>query len=287
MEINHLIFDAIIFGANVSGVVCANFLKNIGQKVLILNRYGFFGGTITESLNLYQRKPSNEFKTEVVQNLIDRISSDKDGILFENSSHFILNPEVLKYNLQKFCEENEIELLFHIFPFKINFENDWIELIVIGREGEISLKAKYIFDFSTEFTLAPLIDKYSRRFVKSFVNFISLPVKDEKIFDEAYHKIKLKDNRWWISLQHENLSLFDVEEIAQNHFDLFDEKLRQQKSRIQIVPAQSNLIFNFERTEGFKKNIFFIKDFVSSFKHDDEIIISSIIEKALKNEFYF
>lgn len=287
MITNNLIFDTIIYAANFSGVVSAYYLKKSGQKILILNRYGFFGGTITESLNLYQRKLSDEFNSKIVQNLIDRIASDKDGILFENSSHLVLNPEVSKYILQKFCEENEIELLFHIFPSKIIFENDWIELIVIGREGEINLKAKQIFDFSTEFTLAPLIDKSSRSFFKSFVNFITLPVQDEKIFDEAYQKIKLNDNRWWISLQHENLTLFDAEEIAQNDFDLFDEKLRQQNSRIQIVPAQSNLIFDFERTENFNQRIFFIKDFVSSFNQDDEIIISSIIEKAMKNELNF
>lgn len=280
-------FDTIIYSANFAGVVAASLLKSMGEKVLILNRYGFFGGTITESLNLYQKKIKWNDKAKGTAQIVGNIIAKKDGILYEDEDHFILNPEIVKYILQKKCEENNLELLFHIIPYKIDFDEEFINLIVIGKEGEIRLKCKKIFDLSTEFTLAPLVDKSSRNFVKSFVNFISLPLKDEEILGQVFRKIILKDNRLWISIEHENVNLLTVEEIAQKDFDFFDDLLRKNQSRIQVVPAQSNLIFNFFRTEKFDKRISLITDFISSFNPEDEILIAAEIEKGIKDEFNF
>lgn len=282
MNSNSLNFDTIIFSANLAGIVTALKSKTEGEKVLLLNRYGFFGGTLTESLNLYQRKiQASESKSDFLNKILKQISLDKDGILFEDDDYFILNPEVVKYKLQKICEEYNVELLFHITPYKVEFKDDEINLLVIGREGEIKLKCKRLFDFSTEFSFAPLIDKSSRIFLKSFVNFITLPVPDESIFDDTYRKIKLNDKRWWISLEHNNLNLTNVEFAAQESLDLFDKKLRDNGSRIQIVPAQSNLIFDFKRTDKFDKRIYFLTDFIHSFNPEDELIIANSIEKVI------
>lgn len=282
MNSNSLNFDTIIFSANLAGIVTALKSKTEGEKVLLLNRYGFFGGTLTESLNLYQRKIlTSESKSDFLNKILKQISLDKDGILFEDDDYFILNPEVVKYKLQKICEEYNVELLFHITPYKVEFKDDEINLLVIGREGEIKLKCKRLFDFSTEFSFAPLIDKSSRIFLKSFVNFITLPVPDECIFDDTYRKIKLNDKRWWISLEHNNLNLTNVEFAAQESLDLFDKKLRDNGSRIQIVPAQSNLIFDFKRTDKFNKRIYFLTDFIHSFNPEDELIIANSIEKVI------
>ncbi len=282
---NSLNFDSIIYSANFAGVVAASILKLKNQHVLLLNRYGFFGGTITESLNLFQRKIyKNSDNSALTHKILKEISNDKDGILYENDIHLIFNPEVVKYALQKIVEENKIELLFHITPYKVEYENEQIRLSVFGREGIIKLNCKYLFDFSTEFTFAPLIDISSRTFDSAFVNFITLPVNNEKVFDNVFIKKKLKDDRWWISVKNEADNLFEIEESAQNIFDRFDDQLRKHKGRIQIVPAQSNLIFNFKKSEKFKTKIFFIKDFIDNFNYDDEIIIAQKIEETIQND---
>lgn len=284
MNSNSLYFDTLIYSANFSGVLAALILKSKKKKVLLLNRYGFFGGTVTESLNLYQKKLSSSFENSILaEKILKRIYSDRDGLLFENDTHLIFNPEVVKYILQKICEENEIELLFHITPTEIKFEEDSIRLKVFGREGEINLGCKQIFDFSTETTFAPLIEKTSRSFLGSFVNFITLPVENEFILDDAYQKIKLRDNRWWISIKHINVNLLNVEEISQSDFDRYDEQLRANGSRIQIVPAQSNLIFDFKRTDKFDNRIFLQKDFINSFEPDDELLIAGSTENFLNS----
>ncbi|MCX8055996.1 MAG: FAD-dependent oxidoreductase [Ignavibacteria bacterium] len=277
-------YDTVIYSAGVSGAISSIILKSKGERVLLLNRYGFFGGTISESLNIYQRKISELNENEsFLRELIFKFYEDKDGILFEDEEHIILNPEVFKYKLQKFVEASNIDLLFHIIPYRIQFEEENLKLIVLGKEGEIHIHSKRLFDFSTEFTIAPLVDKSSRNFLKSYVNFITLPLIDAKNFD-VYRKVKLKDGRFWFSIEHKEINLFSAEEVAQRDFDLFDEMLRQTKSRIQIVPAQSNLIFEFNRSDKFPKNIFFINDFVQSFNHEDELLMANKIEKELRNE---
>lgn len=274
-------FDTIIYPANLTGLVAASIFKSEGQKVLLLNRYGFFGGTITESLNLFQKKIDDSSNGQITHKILDRINEYKDGVLYEGQNHLIFNPEVIKYVLQKFAEENQIALLFHINPYKIEFKDGLINLSVIGREGTINLSCKKLFDFSTEFTFAPLFEKFSRTFKTGFVNFISLPVDDEDVFQNVYLKKKLKDNRWWISIKNESDNVSEVERFAQIAFDIIDEKLRAKKSRIQIVPAQSNLIFEFMKSEKDIEGVYFITNFINSFSHDEELLIAKQIERSL------
>jgi hypothetical protein len=277
-----MIYDAIIYSANISGVVASIILKNKGQKVLLLNRYGFFGGTITESLNLLQKKI--EFKKDsITQNIFTKIAELNEGILFEDESRIILNPEVVKYVLQKVCEENEFEILFHITPYKVEVTSELINFTVIGREGEIKFSTRSLIDLSTEFTFAPLLDKHSRKFIDSRINFISLPVK-EIVLKDFIRKIKLKDERWWISVDLRPNNLFDVEEIATQTLDKIDELLRRNKSRIQIVPAQSQLNFLFKKTNKFDARISFITDHTKKYEPEEELFIAQKIEEQLNNE---
>lgn len=277
-------FDTIVYSASLSGVIASIILKNVGQKVLLLNRYGFFGGSITESLNLFLKKVDlNSTQNEILKDILKRINDFKEGILFENENYILINPEVLKYVLQKIFEENEIEILFHITPYRIEFLEDAINITLIGKEGEINLSASRLMDFSNEYTLAPLIDKSSRRFLHSRVNFISLPFNYE-VLKDVNRKIKLKDERWWLSVDLNSSNLYEVEEVSTQILDKYDELLRQNKSRIQIVPAQSHLIFSFTRTNKFDRRILFITDFIDSYEQEDEILIAQKIEVQLNDK---
>ncbi|MGB9663969.1 MAG: FAD-dependent oxidoreductase [Ignavibacteria bacterium] len=275
-------FDTIIYSANISGVVASLILKYKGQKVLLLNRYGFFGGTITESLNLLQKKVELDSDT-YTHKILNRVAEFNEGILFKDDKYILFNPEIVKYILQKLCEENEIELLFHITPYQIDFSDETIKVTVIGKEGEINLSTSRLIDLSSEFTFAPLIDKTSRKFLNAKVNFISTPV-NEAVLVEGARKIKLKDERWWISVDLNPQNIFEVEENANQTLDKIDELLRQNKSRIQIVPAQSHLIFSFQKSNKFDQRISFITDFVEKFESTDEILIAKRIEEHFSNE---
>lgn len=273
-------FYSVVYSAGFAGFVAALKLKEKGENVLLLNRYGFFGGTLTESLNLLQKKTVNFFQIgSISKSIFKNLLNEKNSILFESPDHIIFNPEVIKFVLQREAVEKGIELLFHIMPINIKYDNDEIKLIVFGREGEIEIKTKKIYDFSNEFTVVSLVSPQSRKFVESRINFISLNLKDLKFEDENFiHSINLNDNRSWISYKLNTDDLFEVENLAHEKFSYLDELLRSHGSRIQIVPPQAYYQFEFIRQTSNDDRIKFIGDFVSSYQNDEEFLIAQKIE---------
>ncbi len=273
-------FDSVVYSASFSGVVAALELKEKGEKVLLINRYGFFGGTLTESLNLLQKSPVNFFQFgSISKSIFENLLNEKNSILFESPDHIIFNPEVIKFVLQKATVEKGIDLLFHIIPVNIKYDDEGIKLIVFGREGEIEIKTKNIYDFSNEFTIVSLVSPQSRKFIESRINFISLNLNDLNFEDEnLIHAIKLNDNRCWISYKLNTTNLFEVENLAHEKFIYLDELLRSHGSRIQIVPPQACYQFEFIKQKGNDDRIKFIGDYLSSYQNYEEFLIAQKIE---------
>lgn len=276
-------FDSVVYSAGFTGIVAALKLKEIGENVLLLNRYGFFGGTLTESLNLLQKNPVNFFQKESISSKIfDNLLSEKNSILFESAEHIIFNPEVIKFVFQRTAVEHKLNLLFHVIPVNVDYLNDEVKLIVFGREGEIKIKTKKIYDFSNEFTLASLISPHSRKFIESRINFIALPLEKKNFDDDHFIQlIKLNDGRYWISYNLDASNLFEVENLAQEKLGYIDKLLRNQKSRIQIVPPQAFYKFEFIKQRNFENKIKFICDYVNSFQINEEFLIAQKIEGML------
>ena len=133
------IYDYIIYSVNLASVLAADFLSANGKKVCMLNRYGFMGGSITESLNCFQLvdEPSLNKKTKEIFNII---KNEKHGILFRSNDELLFNPEVIKIALQKLIEDTKIDLLFHIVPFNLKDNGEQVELSVAGKEGIFKVK---------------------------------------------------------------------------------------------------------------------------------------------------
>ncbi len=274
-------YDYILYSGSVAGVVISTNLKRKGYSVLLLNRYGFCGGTITESLNLHQRMTCDLIKKDSITSfIIEKLINSKESYIFMDYNYFVLNPEFLKYELQRILVENGVDSLFHIITKKIEKNENGFVVTVYGREGDIKLNAKKIIDASSDFSFYSCLSPSDRELVRGFVNIITTPVKDSSIFDNAYKKILLNDKRWWVSYEIEVNNLFEIEIQSQCILDEINKKLLEQNSRIQLVPAQSNLIF---KLKDYKKTPDFITffDFVENFDSTDEFILSSIMEKNL------
>lgn len=276
-------FDSVVYSAGFTGIVAALKLKEIGENVLLLNRYGFFGGTLTESLNLLQKNPVNFIQKESISSkIIDDLFGEKNLILFESAEYIIFNPEVIKFVFQRMAVEHKLNLLFHVIPVSVDYINDEVKLIVFGREGEIEIKTKKIYDFSNDFTFASLISPHSREFVESRINFITLPLEKEILDDDHFIQlIRLNDGRYWISYNLDASNLFEVENLAQEKLGYIDQLLRNQKSRIQIVPPQAFYKFEFIKQANFENKIKFICDYVNSFQINEEFLIAQKIEGML------
>ncbi len=285
------VYDYIIYGSTLSGIIYAIQKKRKGKLVMLVNPYGFLGGSITESLNIFQ-------SAEGGQNLFDgyttlgrillAIKNEKHGILFYQNNEMILNPESVKYILQKEVEEFKIELLFHVQPYRVE-RNELFTLSLLGREGEIKLQSKSIVDASDNFLLTRIYEKRKSIIKGARLNVVTTGKNEipDELFEPVLNRKRLNDRRYWISLDveiHDNLF---IESYSQKKLDEFSHRLREIGERVQIVPAQTFLQYSIEKkiTSDEEDNFISIVDlFKNDFSESEELIKAQGLEKIVSNE---
>ena len=102
-EKNRKYYDVIVIGASVPGVFFAIEQKKLGNDVLLINKYGFPGGYLTESLSILQMLERNSLFPEI-ENWLSDLEED-NGLLFQASTTNIFNPENVKISLQKLLQK--------------------------------------------------------------------------------------------------------------------------------------------------------------------------------------
>ncbi|MCX8011246.1 MAG: FAD-dependent oxidoreductase, partial [Ignavibacteria bacterium] len=196
-------YDVIINGASFLGIVLAMKYKLMNKSVLLINEYGFVGGSITESLNCLQ-KICDFSEASITKNLISEILKEKNSLIFKEQSHILFNPEVVKYSLQKQLEKFGVDLLFHVMPFEIKLQNQKItELTLFGREGKINFDGEIFIDASSNYQLLSLVTPLKNYIEKTNYNlFISSKSElPSSAFIDAQRWYKLDDGRYWVSFK--------------------------------------------------------------------------------------
>ncbi|MEE4176692.1 MAG: FAD-dependent oxidoreductase [Bacteroides sp.] len=141
-------FDHIIWGANAKGIALASKLIQQGQTVLLLNKFGFPGGKVTESLSCLFTK-DERLNDDLDLGLLDSIRSQRFGVLFENEQELLLHPEAFKRALWEEIDRINIDFLFHVIP--IGFERrNFNQIQLFGRQGHFFVTGKEIHDLSDE-----------------------------------------------------------------------------------------------------------------------------------------
>lgn len=229
-------YEHIVYGASVNGVVKSLSLMNEGKSVLLLNKFGFTGGAITESLRLISKKEEffksdNSIKSQIYKQILD----ENYSILAETTSEFIINPEVVKMVLLKFIENSNLEHLFHIVP--VSIKNNTIELI--AKEGLISFEFDHFHDLSSEKVLSHLLTD-ENRIVKRYYNIIVTKPKNKSFlqFNKIIRDIELKDGRYFLSLGINKENEIEANHHAQIIADELSEYLDKSGNRIQLLPAR-------------------------------------------------
>ncbi len=241
-------YDYIIYSASLAGVLTAIDLSIKGNSVLLLNFYGFMGGSITESLNCYQIIDENRLNG-AAKNLFDTIKKAKNGILYQSGNEFILNPETIKIILQEEIEKSNVDLLFHIVPFYLKQREDHVEFSVTGKEGILHIKGKTIIDASDEFDLLKL--ENAKRSLKGiYYNIFLTGIKDNRWqgYEHINKFIMLDDKRFWVSLnipKPENE--FFIENASQKILNDFEEVVQKSGGRVQLVAPQSQKIYEVDK----------------------------------------
>ena len=252
-------YDYIIYSASPAGVLTAIDLSNKGKSVLLLNFYGFTGGSITESLNCFQL--IDEKKLEGSTNvLFNKIKNAKHGILYQDKNYFIINPETIKIVLQEELENSKVDLLFHIIPFYIRQKEDQVELSVTGKEGIFHIKGKTIIDASDEYDLLKL-NNVKRNLIGVNYNLFLTGLKDDdwQKYSHVEKLFKLYDNRYFISLKMlKPENEFFIENASQKILNEFEEVVQNSDGRIQLIAPQSQKIYEVDLLK-ISESVFHIK----------------------------
>lgn len=229
-------YEHIIYGASVKGIIKSISLKNDGKSVLLLNKFGFTGGAITESLRLLINKKHFEILDDSLESKIyKKILDENYSILGETETEYIINPEVVKIVLLKFIEEGNLEHLFHVVPSSI--DNNIVELI--AKEGLISIEFENFSDESDEKFLNHLMQNEDRS-IKRFYNIIVTKSNNLSFlkFDKIVKSAELKDGRYFVSLEIKEEDEIEANHKAQFLADELSEYLDKSGNRIQLLPTR-------------------------------------------------
>jgi len=142
--------DVLVCGGGVAGVSAAYCAARNGARVMLLERYGFLGGLVTQSLVITTPPLNNGIGREVAERL-----RRNDGYLlvrnqatdYQELSFHAIEPELLKYELGRMLLEVGVECLFHATVVDSIVVEDAIKgVIVESKAGREAILAKVVVD---------------------------------------------------------------------------------------------------------------------------------------------
>ncbi|MBN1857349.1 MAG: FAD-dependent oxidoreductase [Dehalococcoidia bacterium] len=142
--------DVLVCGGGVAGVSAAYCAARRGARVLLLERYAFLGGLVTQSLVITTPPLDNGIGLEVAERLC---RSDAYSLVrnqstdYQELSFHAMEPEVLKYELGRMLLEQGVECLLHTVIVDSIVEDGAIKgVIVESKAGRHAILAKVVVD---------------------------------------------------------------------------------------------------------------------------------------------
>jgi hypothetical protein len=231
-------YDTIIWGPSLNGITKAIELKHSGQKVLLAGKFGFPGGNASEALaSLLSIKTLQS--DPVLASILDKARLMSNAILFENAQWVMFHPEAIKRLCWETINENELDVLFHIIPLKI--EHNPLQLEVFGREGKFFIQTDEIIDMSDDQYLSSLNGTSSR---KNLVinSFFSNPLPPDL---PGFHIIRRFETNigQYVSISIKNVDKADIEHTFNRELDrLSIESWKKFNARILMVPVYPEIL---------------------------------------------
>ena len=142
--------DVLIVGGGTAGSVATIASARQGVKTLVVESFGFLGGSVSAGLvtpmmqNHINKKPLNKgIGEEINQRLLKEGNIDN----WEQDASYWINPELNKYVLEDICLESGAEILYYTnFSEPILEDNKIIGVIVENKAGRKAIIAKRVID---------------------------------------------------------------------------------------------------------------------------------------------
>lgn len=152
--------DVLVVGGGPAGLSAAIAAKRAGADTILMERYGFFGGTITtvgmETLGWYRYEGTVE--SEGIGIEMERLAARMGGsVKWPYNESECLNAEYFKLVADKLVLENGIRPLLHSYAVEVIMDNKVIKGVIIeSKSGRKAILAKRVIDCTGDADIAHL-----------------------------------------------------------------------------------------------------------------------------------
>lgn len=237
------IYDTIIWGASLRGLEKALELQKQGDDVLVVNKFGFPGGHLTEALSCLTGDgffTGNSFR----ERLISRLSELNFGVVSKQNNELILHPEAVKRASWEEIASNGLQVIFHLTPLQVNQNGEITELTVFGREGTITLRTHQLLDLSDNRLLTGLEGQPSYQdSIRINCFFKGMNREMENYF--GFQRVAKTNVGYYVVFQRDGVKWEEVERQFNKTLDeLAVESWKKFGIRMLIMPVYPELVLN-------------------------------------------
>lgn len=150
--------EIVVIGGGSSGANAAIAAGSEGKKTLLIERYGFIGGTSTTILDtFYGFYIPGSTKRKVVGGTADRVLNklkEREAMFLRPNTYgagtgVTYDPEVLKVVWEELLVESNVDVLLHSFVVDVVVENKKITgIVIVNKSGYTLVKADVFIDAS-------------------------------------------------------------------------------------------------------------------------------------------
>lgn len=152
-------WDLIVVGGGTSGVAAAISGARKGCKTLLIEKFGFLGGTATGALvtpmmgNLLDK--DHNLTDGLYLEVVSKLKATRHGATHENGNPGWFDPEIMKCILDDMCEESNVQVLFDTILVGAKVQDDSIISVeTFNKSGFNTFEAKYFIDATGDADLA-------------------------------------------------------------------------------------------------------------------------------------
>jgi hypothetical protein len=279
------VYDVVVYGANIAGIGYATTLAACGRSVLVLNRSGFCGGMITESLRCRQLVHDLDASSRSLRLAASASFKLPPGMTPAMTGQ-LLDPEKVKYALQTELEQSSADVLMHIVPEQVVMEADGVWTVgLLGKEGRLAVRARQCVDATEDLELA-ILAGWSRLVQKQLLNvFLTAPNHPVDLLRlGASERLQLEDGRFWMSIPIVPDGGRDEELEALQVTDRLRTMLEGAGARLQILPLRGETTYSFVKSAGADPR-FVVLDELLGFQYgpSEQLLRAAACEKVMIN----
>jgi len=147
--------DVLVCGGGFAGVAAAISAAKNGAKVLLLEKYGFFGGLVTTALVITTPPLNNGINREIHRRLQQKSVYARCLNSGEEDELHAIDPEIVKYELFSLLRENEVDFILHTYVVGSIMDGDIIKGVIIeNKAGRQAILGKVVVDATGDADIA-------------------------------------------------------------------------------------------------------------------------------------